>query len=80
MKRWWRNYKDLIIQWIIIVGFGGVVFGFYQYHLHADRGLIDYLRKYHCEDLGRVGQPGQAVYKCDNGLHLESDLRKETGT
>lgn len=79
-RRFWFNYRDLVIQWILIAFFGGVVYGFYQHHLYQDRNLIQYLDQHHCRELGRVGQPSQSVYRCDNGLHLENDLRKETGS
>jgi hypothetical protein len=80
IRQWWYEYRDLVIQWIIIAVFGAVVLGFYQYHVEQDRPLVAYLNRHKCQELGRVGQPAQSVYQCDNGLHLENDLRKETGT
>lgn len=80
MKRLWHDYSELMIQWGIILSFGMVVYMTYQYSQYKDRNLIDYLSNHRCEELGQVGQPGQYVYKCDNGLYLENDLRKETGT
>jgi hypothetical protein len=80
VRRFWHDYGYLIKQWIAIAIMFGIGYAFFQYRAYLDRGLTQYLSNHHCEELGRVGQPGQYVYKCDNGLHLESDLRKETGS
>lgn len=49
-----------------------------QYDQQRDKNERAYLTNHHCERTGFVGKNPQAVYKCDNGLWLQSEIRENS--
>lgn len=61
----------------LLIGIAVVVL--FEGHTRTEREKRrnDYIAKHHCERIGFAGQYATSVYRCDNGMFLETEIDKE---